>query len=147
MEHPEGGSLLVIGILGHGDFPDGLLSAMTLICGPQENVFALGLRPEESPESYAGRVIEALCSHNKREEVLFLVDVRGGTPCNVVARLINDERRCIAGVNLPVLLQAIMSRGEARSAKELASKVLDEGKGSIVDFSVELEAVMSKEQR
>ncbi|HHY34352.1 MAG TPA: PTS sugar transporter subunit IIA [Firmicutes bacterium] len=133
---------MIIGILGHGDFPDGLLSAMTLICGQQEKVFAVGLRPEESPEGYAERVIEALRSCGDGEEVLFLVDVKGGTPCNVVARLISPKRRCIAGVNLPVLLQAVMSRGEARSAKELAAKVLDDGQGSIVDFSAELEAMM-----
>ncbi len=133
---------MVIGILGHGDFPDGLLSAMTLICGQQEKVFAVGLRPEESPEGYAERVAEGLRACGAGEQVLFLVDVKGGTPCNVVARLISPQRRCIAGVNLPVLLQAVMSRGEAGSAKDLAAKVLHEGQGSIVDFSKELEAMM-----
>ena len=58
----------------------------------------------------------------------------GGTPCNaamLLTKIYNIE--IITGVNLPMILSAIFTSKVSQTAKELAAKVLVDGKKSIVD--------------
>lgn len=129
--------MVVIGILGHGGFADGLMSAARLICGQQEGIFALGLRPDESPEGYGQRLHEELARYEGCE-FLFLIDLKGGTPFNVAARLSDSRHYCVTGANLPMLLKVLMERDTMQELEALVASTVSDGKESIVDLTAEI---------
>lgn len=121
-------------ILGHGDFPRGLLSAANLILGEVESCWAVGLYPGESLEGYLGKILEIVNTLPRESEVLCLIDMFGGTPANAAA-LITEKRKCqcLTGVNLPMLLE-VLTRRERSEQEDLVSVGLKAGKEGIVDL-------------
>lgn len=96
-------------VAAHGDLADGFVSAAALICGQIDDVRAVGLRPEDSPESFLERLLEA--SGPPDEPLLILTDLVGGTPHNVAMAVVRRRPSAvlISGVNLAVLIEAATS--------------------------------------
>jgi len=96
-------------VAAHGELASGLLSAARLICGDVDRVAAVGLEPEDSPESYAERLAAACGSAD--EPVLVLTDLVGGTPHNVAMTIVRrrPSAHLVSGVNLAVLIEAATS--------------------------------------
>jgi len=95
-------------IAAHGDLADAFASAASLICGMVDDLHPVGLRPDDSPESYAER-LNAACATDG--PLLILTDLVGGTPHNVafaVARR-RPSAVLISGVNLAVVIEAATS--------------------------------------
>lgn len=128
---------MVIGILGHGDFPEGLRNAAELICGQQDNMFAIGLTPEDSPESYTERVRTEIERYGPDAEILLLADLKGGTPCNIAAGFLSDSVVCLTGASLPMLLHIILSR-DSGTLLNLSDEALQAGQEGLVDLGAEL---------
>ena len=81
-------------VAAHGELADAFVSAATLICGVLRDLRAVGLRPDDSPESFAERLAQALEGDGP---VLILTDLVGGTPHNVamtLARRLPAARVC-----------------------------------------------------
>lgn len=92
-------------VAAHGDLADAFASAAQLICGVIDDLHPVGLRPDDSPESFAERLSRVA---NQDGPLLILTDLVGGTPHNValtVARHIPGAT-VISGVNLAVLVEA-----------------------------------------
>ncbi|CAB5110221.1 MAG: PTS mannose transporter subunit IIAB [Actinobacteria bacterium] len=98
-------------VVGHGDFPDALLSSARLICGPLSSVSSLGLKPDESPDSFRERVLAAF---EIQAPQLVITDLVGGTPDNVISVLGRQFPSIwvLAGVSLPLLIELAMSQEE-----------------------------------
>lgn len=96
-------------IAAHGDLATALLSAAELICGPTDELRAVGIRPEDSPESYGERLAAAIGEPGL--PVLVLADLAGGTPNNVALSQVRGRPSAfvISGVNLAVVMEAAMS--------------------------------------
>ena len=96
-------------VAAHGDLAAALLSAAELICGPTDDLRAVGIRPEDSPESFGERMAAALGDPGK--PLLVLTDLAGGTPNNVALSLVRGRPSAfvISGVNLAVVMEAAMS--------------------------------------
>ncbi|MEW6524896.1 MAG: hypothetical protein AB1445_15420 [Bacillota bacterium] len=98
--------------MGHGPFALGMLGAATMIVGKQQDVHALGLDPESTPEAYAD-LVERHLGPDPREDTLLLVDMLGGTPANTAVLLCQKcGVQAVAGINLPLLMELIMLRSE-----------------------------------
>lgn len=126
------GSVAMIGIVvvSHGDLASALVRAAEMIAGPQERLFAVDIGPDDSAEALAA-TLDAVLRSIEPEPALMLVDLLGGTPYNVAARRGMDRRRvCVAGVNLPMLLEIVVSRGD-RSVADLAALAERVGRESI----------------
>ena len=67
-------------IASHGEFANGILQSGAMIFGEQENVKAVTLMPSEGPDDVKAKMEEAIASFENQDEVLFLVDLWGGTP-------------------------------------------------------------------
>ncbi|MFR9373483.1 PTS sugar transporter subunit IIA, partial [Streptococcus pneumoniae] len=70
------------------------------------NIYTVALLPEDGPEEFTAKfeaVIEGL------DDFLVFADLLGGTPCNVVSRLIMEGRDIdlYAGMNLPMVIEFI----------------------------------------
>jgi mannose/fructose-specific phosphotransferase system component IIA len=92
-------------VAAHGDLADALVSAARLIGGAIEDLHAVGLRPDDSPESFGER-LSAVSPADR--PLLILTDLVGGTPHNValtIARRL-PAAFVISGVNLAVLVEA-----------------------------------------
>lgn len=123
-------------VTGHGHFPSGLLSAVSLVAGAPENTvgvdFEDGLGTADLKEAMA-RAMEEL----EGEELLILADLVGGTPFNVAAALKEESRdrriKVLAGVNMAALVEAVFSR-PMYGLEELAAAVAAAGKEGIKDL-------------
>ncbi|OCG04024.1 mannose/fructose/sorbose PTS transporter subunit IIB [Gilliamella sp. wkB112] len=117
----------------HGEFAEGILQSGTMIFGEQENVKAVTLHPSDSPESLKERMLAAIATFDNQDEVLFLVDLWGGTPFNQANNLCGAHSNwaIVAGLNLPMLIEAYSSRLSMETAKEIAGALLEPAKEGI----------------
>ena len=122
-------------ILSHCELTKELIKTAEVIAGKQENLFYIeqNIR-NENLSSLQNRINEILQKINNEKGTLILTDMLGGTPCNaamLLTKIYNIE--IITGVNLPMILSAIFTSKVSQTAKDLAAKVLVDGKKSIVD--------------
>lgn len=110
----------------HGEFAEGILQSGTMIFGEQENVKAVTLHPSDGPDSLKERMLAAIATFENQDEVLFLVDLWGGTPFNQANNLCGQHSNwaIVAGLNLPMLIEAYSARLSCESAKEIAASIL-----------------------
>ncbi|MBN1046787.1 MULTISPECIES: PTS sugar transporter subunit IIA [unclassified Clostridium] len=134
----------MIGILlvTHGKFSEEIVKSAELIVGKQEKILTLGLQHGDSVEMLGDKVKESVKSLEDGDGVLVLVDLMGGSPYNVVAlnssKLLDINFRCITGVNLPMLLEAITMR-EIYNLDNLTDHCIEIGTTGIKELFKEME--------
>ena len=134
----------MVGIIlaSHGEFATGVLQSASMIFGEQENVAAVTLMPSEGPEDVKRKMQEAINGFDNQDEVLFLVDLWGGTPFNQASSLLEghqDKWAIVAGMNLPMIIEAYASRFSMESAQDIAKHVLTTAKEGVKVMPEELE--------
>ena len=123
----------MVGIIlaSHGQFAEGILQSGSMIFGEQENVKAVILKPSEGPDDLRAKLEEAVASFDNQDEVLFLVDLWGGTPFNQSNTLFEEHKdkwAIVSGLNLPMLIEAYASRFSMESAHEIAAHIIETAK-------------------
>jgi PTS system mannose-specific IIB component len=121
-------------IASHGEFAKGILQSGSMIFGEQEDVKAVTLMPSEGPDDLRAKLQEAVASFSNQDEVLFLVDLWGGTPFNQVNNLFEEHKdkwAIVAGLNLPMLIEAYASRLSMESAQEIAAHIIETAKEGV----------------
>lgn len=135
----------MVGIIlaSHGNFAKGILQSGTMIFGEQENVRAVTLMPSEGPNDFKVKLKEAISSLDNQDEVLFLVDLWGGTPFNQANLMIEEHKdkwAIVAGMNLPMLIEAYAARLSIESAQKIAASILKSAKDGVKVKPEELES-------
>ena len=123
----------------HGEFANGVLESAQMILGEDlvnGGVRAVVLKRGEGPENVIEKYKAAIADLGNPERVLFLNDLRGGTPYNAASTLaVGDENYgIVAGVNFPMLIGMIqeqMTDDGSATIKELMEKAVDAGKDGI----------------
>lgn len=121
-------------IASHGEFAKGILQSGSMIFGEQEDVKAVTLMPSEGPDDLRAKLQEAIASFSNQDQVLFLVDLWGGTPFNQVNNLFEEHKdkwAIVAGLNLPMLIEAYASRLSMESAQEIAAHIIETAKEGV----------------
>ena len=118
----------MVGIIlaSHGKFAEGIFQSGSMIFGDQANVKACTLMPSEGPYDIRRKMEEAIAGFENQDEVLFLVDLWGGTPFNQASALLNgheDKWAIVTGLNLPMLIETYASRMSMETAHEIATHV------------------------
>lgn len=129
-------------IATHGEFANGILQSASMIFGEQENVRTCTLMPNEGPDDLKQKLEKAIDSFKNKEDILFLVDLWGGTPFNQASRLIDgyeEKRAILTGLNLPMLVEVCSNASIMDSAKEIAAQVLDFGRDGVKVYPESLE--------
>lgn len=139
----------MVGIIlaSHGEFATGILQSSSMIFGEQENVKAVTLMPSEGPDDIRRKLEEAVASLENAEQVLFLVDLWGGTPFNQTNTLFEEHKdtwAIVTGMNLPMVIEAFGSRFSSESAHEIAAGILASSREGIKVKPEELEVVEEK---
>lgn len=112
-------------IASHGEFAAGIKQSGTMIFGEQEKVESVVFMPSEGPEDLQRKLQEAIAKVES-EEILFLVDLWGGSPFNQANKLFEEapeKRAIVAGLNLPMLIEAYASRFTMTTAHEIAKAI------------------------
>jgi len=123
-------------LASHGTFAEGIKMSGQMIFGQQDDVVAVTLMPEMGPDDLRAKLLEAIGGLGDQDQVLFLVDLQGGTPWNQISLLLDEEGHenwvAVAGLNLPMLVSAYGARMGAETAVDVAKEILPEAKGGIV---------------
>ncbi|MDX2144115.1 MAG: PTS sugar transporter subunit IIA [Rhodospirillaceae bacterium] len=93
-------------LVTHGRLAAELVSAMEHVVGPQTQVAAVCIGPDDDMERRRQDILKAVESVNAGSGVVVLTDMFGGTPSNLAISIMeNAPVEVIAGVNLPMLIK------------------------------------------
>ena len=139
----------MVGIIlaSHGEFANGILQSGSMIFGEQQNVAAVTLMPSEGPDDVKAKMEAAIATFENQDEVLFLVDLWGGTPFNQANNLLEahkDKWAIVAGMNLPMVIEAYASRFSMNTAHEIAAHIIATAKDGVKVKPEELEPAEEK---
>ena len=128
--------LLMVGIViaSHGEFAKGIMQSGSMIFGEQEKVQAVTFMPNEGPDDLKAHLEAAVATFDEDDDVLFLVDLWGGSPFNQANNLFEahkDKWAIVTGLNLPMLIEAYASRLSMDSAQEIAEHIIGEAKAGV----------------
>lgn len=122
----------MIGIIiaGHDDFAKVLADTAQAIMGQQAALETIGVRAKQEDLAVVFQTALEKVKQNNAE-ILWLVDIFGGTPFHYASRLVvkDAHQHLVTGVNLPMVLQALANREEG--AAELAAELERESKTAI----------------
>ncbi|KXU51731.1 MAG: PTS sugar transporter subunit IIB [Longibaculum muris] len=141
----------MVGIIlaSHGEFANGILQSGAMIFGDQPDVKAVTLQPSEGPDDLKAKIEAAIATFENQDEVLFLVDLWGGTPFNQSNGIINgheDKWAIVTGLNLPMLIEAYASRMSMTSAHEIATHICEVARDGVKTQPATLEPKKEKEE-
>ncbi|MGB5085325.1 MAG: PTS sugar transporter subunit IIA, partial [Methylocystis silviterrae] len=125
-------------LVTHGHLATEFRAALEHVVGPQKQIAAISIGPEDDMERRRGDIIEAIREADSGDGVVLLTDMFGGTPSNLAISVMDGGKvEVLAGVNLPMLIklasvrdtqpleQAVLQAQDAgRKYVYIASKVL-----------------------
>lgn len=131
--------MISIILSGHGNFSTGVLEASQMIFGEQDQLVAVPFLKGEGIQNLQSKYQKALDHFPEENEVLFLVDIFGGTPYNAAVQLVAGKKSVdvASGVSLPILLEALGNR-EYVSLEELVEQLKEVNKTSFQTLSEQL---------
>ena len=127
----------MVGIIlaSHGGFAEVIYQSGEMIFGKQENVKACILKPSEGPDDIRKKMEDAIASFDDPEQVLFLIDLWGGTPFNQANNLFDkhqDTWAIVTGLNLPMLIEAYGARlQDGITAQQIAKQIMEPAKNGV----------------
>lgn len=125
-------------IVTHGRLAEEFVHAMEHVVGPQSDVAAICIGPEDDMERRRRDILKACQSVDSGQGVILLTDMFGGTPSNLAISIISETKvEVIAGVNLPMLIKLAVERGRT-SLAEAAMLAQEAGRHYIRVASAEL---------
>jgi mannose PTS system EIIA component len=104
-------------LVTHGRLAAEFISAMEHVVGPQLNIEAICIGPDDDMEARRRDIGTAVRSVEQGRGVIILTDMFGGTPSNLAISLMGTGHiEVIAGVNLPMLIRLASVRKEMNVA-------------------------------
>jgi PTS system mannose-specific IIA component len=108
-------------LVTHGRLAEEFLAALEHVVGPQENVAAICIGPDDDMEQRRRDIVEAVERVEAGDGVVLLTDLFGGTPANLAISIMDRGNvEVIAGINLPMLIKL----ASVRDSEPLAQAVL-----------------------
>ena len=111
---------LPIILASHGPFAQGALECAQMLMGEQENVHVISVLIDSNIDNLRQEMQSSYKKLNQGDGVIILVDIMGGTPCNLATELLisHDDVLLFCGFNIPVLLEVLNNReGTLNDAK------------------------------
>ncbi|MEM8935149.1 MAG: PTS sugar transporter subunit IIA [Pseudomonadota bacterium] len=109
-------------VVTHGRLAEEFLAAAEHVVGPQEQVRAVSIGPDDDMERRREDILEASKEVDTGEGVIILTDMFGGTPSNLaIAVMEKANAEVVAGVNLPMLIKLASARNEGHLKEAVAA--------------------------
>lgn len=124
-------------VLSHGSFSKGIVDSVQMLVGKQDDLAAFELSPDEPTTALSARV-EAEIKATK-DEIICFTDLFHGSPFNVVVQLMRDyDIYHITGINIPLMVEAIMQRNAGQSAEDICKGIITLAPSTVVDVKAYL---------
>ena len=108
-------------LVTHGRLAQEFIGALEHVVGPQENMAAVCIGPDDDMERRRREIVESVAKVDGGRGVVVLTDMFGGTPSNLAISVLDQGRvEVVAGVNLPMLIKLASLRGEESLATVIA---------------------------
>ena len=128
-------------LVTHGNLASEFQHALEHVVGPQQQIAAISIGPDDDMEQRRKDIVEAVSGVETGDGVVVLTDMFGGTPSNLAISVMEAGRvEVIAGVNLPMLVKLASLRGDA----ELATAVSEARQAGCKYISVASQVLAGK---
>lgn len=108
-------------LVTHGRLAAEFIAALEHVVGPQRNVVAVCIGPEDDMELRRKEIMDSVARVEEGDGVVVLTDMFGGTPSNLAISILDKGNvEVIAGMNLPMLIKLATVRGEETLANAVA---------------------------
>ncbi|MGY8990368.1 MAG: PTS sugar transporter subunit IIA [Rhodospirillales bacterium] len=100
-------------LVTHGHLATEMIAVLEHVVGPQENIRAVCIGPEDDMEKRRAEILSSVDQVDKGQGVVVLTDLFGGTPSNLAISIMDRANvEIIAGVNLPMLIKLASVRND-----------------------------------
>ena len=115
-------------LVTHGQLATEFRAALEHVVGPQKNIEAIGIGPEDDMEARRQDIIAAVGAVDAGQGVVLLTDMFGGTPSNLAISVMNGAQiEVVAGINLPMLIKLASVR-EVANLEQAVTQAQDAGR-------------------
>ena len=124
--------MIGIVIVTHSQLGDALIGAAEFIIGNRpEAMESVSIDLSQNADKLRTKIAQGIKKVEGKEGILILTDMFGGTPSNLSFSFLKDNQiEIITGVNLPMLIK-FASLQRSNNLKEVAKKVVEQGKKNI----------------
>lgn len=120
---------LPIILASHGPFAQGALECAQMLMGQQQDIEVITVFVDSNIDLLRQQMAESYQRLNKGDGVIILVDLMGGTPCNLAGELLIQHGNVLlfSGFNIPVLLEVLNHRaGSLNDVKSAIEEVFSQ---------------------
>ena len=108
--------MLGIVLVGHNDLAKSIKTVAEHVVGPLPEVECISVFPEDDIDLKRKEIQKAIREVNKKNGVVLLTDMFGGTPSNLAISLMEEGKiEVISGMNLPMLVKLLRMRKKTLS--------------------------------
>ena len=98
-------------VSAHGMLAKEVVNSAGMVFGAIDDLDIVTFVPGENAETLKARYKELIDGYKEDEEILFLVDLFGGSPYNAAASCLKHAHmECVAGMNFPMILGILENR-------------------------------------
>jgi len=119
-------------LVTHGRLAAEFIAALEHVVGPQTNIAAVCIGPDDDMERRRQDILRAIEEVDAGKGVVLLTDMFGGTPSNLAISVMDKAKvEVIAGINLPMLIKLASLReteslaAAVRGAQEAGRKYIN----------------------
>jgi PTS system mannose-specific IIA component len=119
-------------LVTHGRLAAEFVAALEHVVGPQRNIAAVCIGPEDDMEKRRQDILRCVGEVDAGQGVVLLTDMFGGTPSNLAISVMDKAKiEVIAGINLPMLIKLASLRptetlaNAVRGAQEAGRKYIN----------------------
>lgn len=113
-------------IAAHGDLSRSLMRSVSLITGEYRNVITVCLEKNDNADIFYEEIQRAIKKADEGDGVIIFTDVLGGTPSNMATLAARRHNLfCLTGVNLPMMIEFLMSAADRMTLEELTERCID----------------------
>jgi mannose PTS system EIIA component len=119
-------------LVTHGRLAAEFVAALEHVVGPQRNIAAVCIGPEDDMEKRRQDILRCVSEVDAGSGVVLLTDMFGGTPSNLAISVMDKAKiEVIAGINLPMLIKSASLRqsetlaNAVRGAQEAGRKYIN----------------------
>src|SRR6185437_1605657 len=119
---PAVNAMIGLVLVTHGRLAVEFRAALEHVVGPQSQIEAITIDPEDDVEERRRDIIAAVKGVDSGDGVAILTDMFGGTPSNLAISVMSQPKvEVLAGINLPMLVKLAKVRDECPLAEAVAA--------------------------
>ena len=121
-------------LASHGKLSEGMKNTVQMLLGPQENLEAYCLMPEQDVSTFTAK-LKAEIEEYGAENIVFMTELLHGSPFNCTVNLTREyDVYHVSGINLAMLMGAIMARDDDDATPEdVCEAAIEAAEGSYQD--------------